>query len=115
MATRNGTRALGLPGGTIEAGAPADLVVVDLRALGSWPAHDPLDSLVFAGSRHVVDSVMVQGELLLDGGRPTRVDQERVIADATEVAAEVARAVGIETWVPVGRAGRSAGTARSPA
>jgi cytosine/adenosine deaminase-related metal-dependent hydrolase len=99
MATRNGTRALGLQGGTIEAGAPADLVIIDLRQLGSWPTHDPLDSLAFSSSKEVIDSVMVAGELLLDAGRPTRIDEARLLAEAAEVAAEAARAAGLESWV----------------
>ena len=98
MATRNGFRALGLAGGTIEPGAPADLVVIDLRRVGSWPTHDPLDSLAFSSSREVVDSVLVDGELLLDRGRPTRVDKRRLLADAAAVAAEAARAVGLTSW-----------------
>jgi 5-methylthioadenosine/S-adenosylhomocysteine deaminase len=99
MATRNGMRALGLPGGTIEPGAPADLVIVDLRHVGSWPTHDPLDSLAFSSSHEVVDSVLVGGEVLLAAGRPTQVDERRLLADAEAVAAEVARSVGLETWV----------------
>jgi 5-methylthioadenosine/S-adenosylhomocysteine deaminase len=99
LATRNGTKAMGLPGGTIATGGPADLVIVDLRRLGSWPTHDPLDTLAFAATRHVVDSVLVDGELLLDGGRATRIDEARLLADAAEVAAEAARAVGLDSWV----------------
>jgi cytosine/adenosine deaminase-related metal-dependent hydrolase len=105
MATHNGARALGLPGGALQAGAAGDVVIVDLRALGTWPAHDPLDTLVFAGSRHVVDSVIVQGELLLEGGRPTRLDEARILAEAAQVARDTARAVGIDTWVPATGAG----------
>jgi 5-methylthioadenosine/S-adenosylhomocysteine deaminase len=98
MATRNGARALGLAGGTIQAGAAADLVILDVRRLGSWPTHDPLDSIAFSSTREVVDSVMVGGELLLDAGRPTRIDEQRLLADATSVASEAARSVGLTTW-----------------
>jgi cytosine/adenosine deaminase-related metal-dependent hydrolase len=106
MATRNGSRALGLPGGRIEPGAPADLVIVDLRRLGSWPTHDPLDSLAFSSSREVVDSVLVDGELLLDRGHATRVDQDRLLAEAAAVAAEAARSVGLASWVRAGALAR---------
>jgi hypothetical protein len=47
----------------------------------------------------VVDSVLVAGEVLLTGGQPTRIDKRRLLADAEAVAAEVARSVGLETWV----------------
>ena len=68
--------------GTLEAGAPADLVVLD------YPAPAPLDENSFAGhwifgisSRHVRD-VMVGGEWVVRDRRLTRADDRQVAADA---------------------------------
>lgn len=76
-------RIFGEPGlGTIEPGAPADLAVLD------YPAPTPLTEGNLAGhwtfgldARHVRD-VMVAGELVVADRRTTRVDQEKVAAEA---------------------------------
>ena len=69
--------------GTLEPGAPADLVVLDYAA----PA--PLRESSFAGhwvfglsSRHVRD-VMVAGELVVADRRLTRIDQQQLAAKAS--------------------------------
>lgn len=68
--------------GRIEAGAPADLAVLE------YPTPTPLHEGNLAGhwlfglsARHVRD-VIVAGELVVAGGRLTRVDQDRLAADA---------------------------------
>ena len=68
--------------GTLEAGAPADLVVLD------YPPPAPLDEDSFAGhwifgisSRHVRD-VMVAGEWVVKDRRLTRADDRQLVADA---------------------------------
>ncbi len=75
--------------GTLEPGAPADLVVLDYTA----PA--PLDERSFAGhwlfglgSRHVRD-VMVAGEWVVRDRRLTRVDQEELLVAARAEAARL--------------------------
>jgi putative selenium metabolism protein SsnA len=68
--------------GTLEPGAPADLVVLDYASpaplhAGSFPGH-----WVFGlGSRHVRD-VMVGGEWVVLDRRPTRVDAQELAAAA---------------------------------
>ena len=76
-------RAFGEPGlGTIEPGAPADLVVLDYAApaplrKSSFPGH-----WIFGlASRHVRD-VLVGGEWVVRDRRPTRVDAEELAATA---------------------------------
>jgi cytosine/adenosine deaminase-related metal-dependent hydrolase len=75
--------------GRIEPGAPADVVVLD----GVRPA--PLSSTNLAGhwifglSAGRVRDVIVAGEPMLLDRRPTRVDLQRVLADAAEAAARL--------------------------
>jgi 5-methylthioadenosine/S-adenosylhomocysteine deaminase len=90
MATANGARSIGTSGGMIEPGRSADLVVIDLRRIGSWPTHDVVDSLVFSATRHVVETVLVDGEILLEDGHATGVDEAAVLRDAEEMAAAAA-------------------------
>jgi formimidoylglutamate deiminase len=61
--TVRGARALGLPSGLIEVGAPADLVAVDLHhaSLRGWTHEDLLDVLFFGASAEVIVGTWVQG------------------------------------------------------
>lgn len=61
--TANGARALGLTGGTIAVGQPADLVAINLNhpSLSGWNNTDLLDVLFFGASAEVVVGTWVQG------------------------------------------------------
>jgi 5-methylthioadenosine/S-adenosylhomocysteine deaminase len=96
LATLGGARALGLDAvtGSLEPGKRADIVTVDLRHLHTTPVMHGADfnvpaHLVFAACGHDVDSVWVDGRLLVDGGRVLSVDTERVRADAQAAADEL--------------------------
>lgn len=65
--TLEGARALGFESG-IRAGAPADLVWIDLDRTAAFGA-PPLEATVFNGDPGWVEQVWVDGRPLLDGGR----------------------------------------------
>ena len=92
MATLNGARALGLDEqiGSLEPGKVADLLVFDLSGLAQQPLYDPVSQLIYASSRHCVEHVWVGGKQLLDGGRLTRLDEQRIIANARSWGAKIA-------------------------
>ena len=76
-ATRGGSRALGLDSaiGSLEAGKRADVVIHTVDRPEAHPRWaDPVDNLVFYGQTATVDSVLVDGEVVLEGGRFTRFD-----------------------------------------
>ena len=99
MATHDGALALGLDSGILRPGAPADIAVIDLATLGSWPASNPVDALVFSADRHAVRHVLVGGEPLLCDGDPVGVNVPKLLAEATEVSRETIRAAGLEEEV----------------
>lgn len=78
-ATRNGYAALGLPGGSLAAGEPADFFTVDLND----PSILGVDSesleaqMVFALSKGAVRDVAVQGRLILEDGQHIRGEEIR--------------------------------------
>lgn len=76
MATLEGARALGLADriGSLEVGKEADLILIDTRAPHLTPLRDPHTAVVFAAGRSDVRFVVVDGEVVVDDGRPTRVD-----------------------------------------
>lgn len=95
MATREGARALGLDEeiGSLEPGKRADLVLVDRDRPGLAPGGDPYSLLVYAAGPDDVRAVAVDGELLVNDFRPSRLDPGEVVASARQAArALVARA-----------------------
>lgn len=85
-ATSGGAALLGLTGiGRLEAGRRADLIVVDLDRPHLTPFHHP-DLLVYAASGADVDSVMVDGRLLMAGRRILSFDLEETKARVRQLA-----------------------------
>jgi cytosine/adenosine deaminase-related metal-dependent hydrolase len=83
MGTENGARMLGFGAqvGRLAPGLQADVVLLRTRRMREpWtlPDHDPRDLLLYRGRACDVDTVLVAGEVLLAGGRPTQLDREEV-------------------------------------
>jgi cytosine/adenosine deaminase-related metal-dependent hydrolase len=74
-ATVGGARALGLEGeiGAIRPGYRADLTLLRLDDPAFVPLNSAVRQLVYAGSPRAVDTVIVEGEVVLAGGRPTEI------------------------------------------
>jgi cytosine/adenosine deaminase-related metal-dependent hydrolase len=91
LATIGSARALGLESeiGSLEPGKRADLQIVDMRRFGLTPVNDALRTLVYHGHAKDVDTVMVDGRLVVRGGRMVEVDEETLI-DAADAASEAA-------------------------
>jgi 5-methylthioadenosine/S-adenosylhomocysteine deaminase len=92
MATRGGARSLGLDReiGSIEVGRRADLIIVRHDAVHQAPGPDPYSTLVYATRGTDVRTTIVDGEVLVDEGRPVRVDRHAVVAAARDAARTVA-------------------------
>jgi 5-methylthioadenosine/S-adenosylhomocysteine deaminase len=80
MATAGGAEALRTDAGLIEVGRRADLVLVDLDRPYLAPGHDLVADLVYAGRPDCVDTVLVEGRVVLRGGRHP--EQPQILADA---------------------------------
>lgn len=91
-ATLAGARALDRPDlGRLATGAQADIVVCDFARLRTGPFLDPIKALIQCCDGEVVKHVMVQGRLLVEDGRLTVWDEDRLLA---EVRQSTARAWG---------------------
>ncbi len=93
-ATAEGAHALGLGDlvGSVEVGKRADLVVLDLERPHLTPVHDVHALLVFAAGRSDVTDVLVDGEVVVRGGRSTRLDTADLLARARDRGATAGRA-----------------------
>ncbi len=81
-ATLAGARALDRPDlGRLAPGAQADIVVCDFGRLRSGPFLDPIKALIQSCDGEVVKHVMVQGRMLVEDGRLTVWDEERLLAE----------------------------------
>jgi cytosine/adenosine deaminase-related metal-dependent hydrolase len=87
MGTELGARALGLPGlGRLEVGAPADVIAVRNDFSTPVNAENLLDQVVLFGHPRQVETVVVAGRLVVEGGAITTLDEQAVRArgrDAT--------------------------------
>ena len=80
MATVNGAKALGIDDsvGMLKAGMKADLVLVDMNKPHLHPQHDLISNTVYAAGGADVAYTLVDGKILLDNGKLTGIDEERL-------------------------------------
>jgi cytosine/adenosine deaminase-related metal-dependent hydrolase len=91
MATRGGAACLGRDDiGSLEPGKAADLVMVDTRRLSyAGAGSDPLAALVFTPFPEPVDTVIVNGRVVVEGGRLVGVDVPALVERADAVSASL--------------------------
>lgn len=68
--------------GSLEVGKQADIIAIDMHSLGLAPVHDPFAALIHGNAGGAVSRVWVAGELLVEDGRPTRIDQQELLRRA---------------------------------
>lgn len=84
LSLSNPSKALGRDVGKIREGALADLVLVDLDSAEMRPIHDLRSNLVYSGAP--VDTVIVNGGVVLSEGEPTQVNEQEVYRKVEELA-----------------------------
>lgn len=84
MACRGGAAAFGQTHliGSLEVGKKADVVLVDLNTVRAMPVHRAPSALVYNASGGDVDTVIVDGQVLMRGKNVLCVDEERLLAEA---------------------------------
>jgi 5-methylthioadenosine/S-adenosylhomocysteine deaminase len=95
-ATTGGAEAVGLAGktGALRPGMLADIIVLDGAAPNLRPLIRPLGAVVHNGSGVNVRHAVIDGEVVMRDGRPTRFDAEEVIIAAEEAARRLWRDCG---------------------
>ncbi|WP_406678291.1 amidohydrolase [Moorella sp. ACPs] len=90
MATLNGARALGLEKeiGTLEAGKKADLILVNKYQPHLMPPHNVEANLVYAARGSDVDTVIVNGKILMAGGEVKTLDAGEIYAQVMKRASK---------------------------
>jgi 5-methylthioadenosine/S-adenosylhomocysteine deaminase len=80
MATLGGARALHMEDriGSLEPGKRADVIVLALSAPSALPLFDPVSHLVYSGRSDAVETVIVEGSVLMDRRRIKTLDTEEI-------------------------------------
>ena len=94
MATAGGADALGFDAGRVEAGANADLAVVDFSAPHLTPVHDHVSHLAYAATGQDVRHTVCDGDVLMRDGEVLPFDEAAVRERAARRAAAVAERAG---------------------
>lgn len=98
-ATVGGAQALGRTDiGRLEAGAKADLVLVDLTNRWMMPARDPLRSLVYTAADRAIHKVFIDGRLVVDRGSVLTLDHAAALEALTEAQVRMVAAVPQYDW-----------------
>jgi 5-methylthioadenosine/S-adenosylhomocysteine deaminase len=71
--------------GRIEVGQRADLVLLDLNTVPFTPFNNPLHQLVYCMPSSTVRTVLVEGQVVVQDGRLTRVDDVALIEEGREL------------------------------
>jgi guanine deaminase len=84
--TQAGATALGLGDriGTVEVGRRADLVIWRLDRIPFVPLNNPLQQLVYAGDKSCLDSVIVDGHVVVHNGQLSTIDEQAIMAEIRE-------------------------------
>jgi 5-methylthioadenosine/S-adenosylhomocysteine deaminase len=81
MATSCGAKALGIDHmvGKIQAGLQADIILIDLNSPHLQPLHDVNANLVYSASAADVDTVIINGKVVMKNKELKTIDEEKVI------------------------------------
>lgn len=90
MATTGGARCAGFSGvGNISVGSKADLVLLKLDSPSLTPLNNCLRQLVYSLPSRYVDKVIAGGKLVVDNGKLTLIDEQKVWAEVKEIAQDL--------------------------
>lgn len=98
MATLNGARALGMGDslGSLEPGKKADFITIDTDAPHLQPVWNPVATVVFAAQGADVDTVVVDGRIVMRNRVVHTLDEAQILDDVRGRFREVATRAGVE-------------------
>lgn len=91
MATVNGAQALGLENriGILQPGYLADMIVIDLNTAHHIPRYDVTANLVYSGQANDVETVIINGRVIMENRRILTLNEEEVLTQAKKIAARL--------------------------
>ena len=97
MSTINGAKAMGIEDqvGSIEVGKKADFILIDMDKPHLTPAPDPVSTIVYAAHGSDVDTVVINGKIVMENRKVLTLDEEAVVEDARLRYEQVAERAGL--------------------
>jgi len=98
IATIGGAAALGMDDitGSLEAGKRADLIVIPLNKPHLTPLYHEYSHLVYAAHAADVDTVIVDGKVLMKGRKLATIDEAEAMERVREIAGRVRKSIGLK-------------------
>ncbi|MCL4458446.1 MAG: amidohydrolase [Chloroflexi bacterium] len=98
MATLGGAKTLGMEAkiGSLEPGKKADIVLVDLWKAHTLPIHRVISALVYCANGSDVDTVVIDGRIVMEGRRVLTVDEGEVLSRSESVAEDLIQRAALQ-------------------
>jgi 5-methylthioadenosine/S-adenosylhomocysteine deaminase len=96
MATINGARLLGLSDqvGSLEIGKKADIIIIDCHKPHLTPMYSEYSHLAYCALGSDVDTVIIDGQIVMEKRQLLTVDEEEVMAKVKEIASRITASLG---------------------
>jgi 5-methylthioadenosine/S-adenosylhomocysteine deaminase len=98
MITINGARSMlwDQDLGSLEVGKKADVTILDVRRPEWQPVHNPVANLVYCAHGGCADTVIVDGKLLMRGGKVLTLNENDLYEEAHDRAMSLAKRAGLQ-------------------
>lgn len=87
--------AMALAGSRLAVGQPADIILVNLEHTRAAPLHDPTSALALCTHGSDVDTAIVDGKILLQGGKLTLLDEDALLRECQQAVDSLRRRAGL--------------------
>jgi 5-methylthioadenosine/S-adenosylhomocysteine deaminase len=97
MATIDGARALGMDDttGSLEPGKKADLFIFNpFRSAKAVPMNYPVSTLVYSSSEANIETVIIDGQIVLENGEIPVLDEGEILKEADKAAEALSQRAG---------------------
>jgi 5-methylthioadenosine/S-adenosylhomocysteine deaminase len=97
MATTNGVESIGLSNetGAFMPGRKADIILIDLKKPHLTPLHNPISHVVYAANGNDVDTVIVNGKVIMENREVKTIDEKWVMNEAEKRGLAITQKAGI--------------------
>jgi 5-methylthioadenosine/S-adenosylhomocysteine deaminase len=97
MATIDGAKVLGMEKkiGSLEAGKKADIIIIGLNEPHLTPMYSEYSHLVYAMSGADIDTVLINGKIVMENRKLLTIDEEEVMHKVREIAVKIKESLNI--------------------